>query len=503
LWVTGHGLAFPVGDPQLGTVGIALLIDTQAAESIDPPVREVVHLTAAEETTDPLFGVAVTRLAWAQEEALTRDHDLTRTRLAGNLLPATEGRRYTERFAVESAPTGPLPAVVRAGPNACCDDASPVYLHTLQQGRLAWLAPETRLDELIVPAEDDLPVPEIAVTEVAPQPGDADTPWRWRRRLLDSAPYESSFTVDPIRFSDIRSGLEKVGGAPRWEVDGDDADSIRFGDGVFGERPAVGSGFDVTYRVAQGAEGNVAADTITGIDPDLANVVLRATNPFAATGGADEETLDTVRRNAPQAFRVRKLRAVRAEDYDQQAETLPWVLDAGTSFRWTGSWLTVFTTAQPKGREVAPVGDVIQLVDLLDRRRLAGYEVYTPGPRYVGIDLIVTVCALPTALRGEVEAAVLRALGTGTRVDGKPAFFAPDAFRFGRPLERSELEIAAQRATGVDGVVCTQYRRRGLVSDFEPMPETVTVASDEIVRCDNDPSRPEAGSLRVVVKGGK
>jgi hypothetical protein len=55
----------------------------------------------------------------------------------------------------------------------------------------------------------------------------------------------------------------------------------------------------------------------------------------------------------------------------------------------------------------------------------------------------------------------------------------------------------------VDGVVCTQYRRRGLVSDFEPMPETVTVASDEIVRCDNDPSRPEAGSLRVVVKGGK
>src|SRR5439155_7757477 len=63
MWVAGHGFAFPVGDPQLGTVGIALLIDTQAAESIDPPTREVVHLTAAEETTDPLLGVAVTRLA--------------------------------------------------------------------------------------------------------------------------------------------------------------------------------------------------------------------------------------------------------------------------------------------------------------------------------------------------------------------------------------------------------------------------------------------------------
>ena len=80
------------------------------------------------------------------------------------------------------------------------------------------------------------------------------------------------------------------------------------------------------------------------------------------------------------------------------------------------------------------------------------------------------MCALPTALRGEVEAAVLKALGTGTRIDGKPEFFAPDAFRFGQPLERSEFEIAAQRATGVDGVVCTYYRRRGLIADFEPMP---------------------------------
>ena len=29
MWVDGHGFAFPVGDPQLGTTGIALLIDTQ------------------------------------------------------------------------------------------------------------------------------------------------------------------------------------------------------------------------------------------------------------------------------------------------------------------------------------------------------------------------------------------------------------------------------------------------------------------------------------------
>jgi hypothetical protein len=89
------------------------------------------------------------------------------------------------------------------------------------------------------------------------------------------------------------------------------------------------------------------------------------------------------------------------------------------------------------------------------------------------------------------------------RRDGRPAFFAPDQFRFGQPLERSELEIAVQRAPGVDGVVCTTYRRRGLVRNYEPLPDTVTVGRDEIIRVDNDPSRPEAGSLRIVVRGGK
>ena len=59
--------------------------------------------------------------------------------------------------------------------------------------------------------------------------------------------------------------------------------------------------------------------------------------------------------------------------------------------------------------------------------------------------------------------------------DRKPAFFAPDRFRFGQSLERSELEIATQRAAGVDGVVCTKYRRRGLVA-LGPLP-TFAVAA--------------------------
>jgi predicted phage baseplate assembly protein len=332
--------------------------------------------------------------------------------------------------------------------------------------------------------------------------GEPEQQWRWRRRLLEAPPYENAFTVDPVGFIDVGAAADGAIGQPLWEYDTDAADSIRFGDEVFGQRPALRSEFDVTYRVTNGAAGNVGADTITGVDPTAAGV-LRSTNPFPAAGGADEEPLDEVRRRAPYAFRAVKLRAVRIEDYDEVAEQLPWVLDAGTSFRWTGSWLTVFTTAQPRGVEVAPVAEQVGLIDLLNRRRLAGYEVYTPTPHYIGLDLIVTVCALPGALRGEVEAALLAELGTGTRRDGQPAFFAPDQFRFGTPLERSELEIAAQGANGVDGVLRITYRRRGQIPDFVAMPETVSVAADEIIRVDNDPSEPERGSLRIVVKGGK
>jgi hypothetical protein len=98
---------------------------------------------------------------------------------------------------------------------------------------------------------------------------------------------------------------------------------------------------------------------------------------------------------------------------------------------------------------------------------------------------------------------VLEQLGVGVLCDGTSGFFAPGRLRFGAPLERSELEAAAQRAHGVDGVLAVRYRRRGYVRSFQPMPEVVPVGADEILRVDNDRNRPDRGSLRVVVKGGR
>jgi hypothetical protein len=115
----------------------------------------------------------------------------------------------------------------------------------------------------------------------------------------------------------------------------------------------------------------------------------------------------------------------------------------------------------------------------------------------------VTVCVRPDAFRADVMEAVLAALDAATHADGRRGFFHPDRFTFGVALERSALEAAIQEVPGVDGVIELQYRRRGHTRDFIVMPDSVEVATDEIVRVDSNPSRPERGSLLVHVRGGK
>jgi hypothetical protein len=198
-----------------------------------------------------------------------------------------------------------------------------------------------------------------------------------------------------------------------------------------------------------------------------------------------------------------QFRAVRPEDYEAAAESLPWVQKAGTSFRWTGSWLTVFTAVDPKGTEQIALDEHLQLIELLNRRRLAGYESYAPLPRYVAIDLRITVCVLPEWLPGDVERGVLDRLGSATRPDGSTGFFFADRFTFGTPLYRSRLEAAIQAVPGVKGVLSVTYRRRGSLVVFIDLPEVLPLGTTEILRVDNDPDFPERGTIRVLPEGGR
>ncbi len=472
-WVAGHGHSFLAGQQ--------LLIETRAAVDADPPIRQIVTLVDLPDpgvTADPLFKNApVTHIAWRPEDQLLEDRDVARTIFAGNLVPATQGRQMVETFAIPGSGAAGHLAVVRDGPRVA-GVQSLQYLYTLAESPLVWL----------LSADGASLVPQITLTQ---GPGTPRT-WEWVPRIVDAFPSDAAFSIEPFR---MRAVARNSDDTISHDYDGN-GETIRFGDGTFGEAPPEGAVFEVSYRVGDGVGGNVAADAITWIASDAPPFITSVTNPFAAEGGADAEPDETVRRLAPQAFRTTQLRAVRSDDYVRAAETLPWVSNAGSAFRWTGSWLTVFTTVDPRATEEVSVDQEIELINLLNRYRLAGYESYALPPRFTSLDLIVVVCARSDAFRGDVEQAVREALST-------KQFFNPDAFTFGTPLERSRLEAAVQSANGVGGILSIRFRRRGQTSRFADLLNSVSIAKNEILRVDNDPSLPARGSIRIQVEGGK
>ncbi len=496
MYLLGQGFAF--------TAGQSLLIQTDLpGESI----RELLTLTSATELTDPIFldsansPTAITRITWAFPT--TRDHVLTHTTLAGNLLPATQGQRFTESFAVGTLPPGSSGiqlALARYGPNATQANPNWIIRYPLSrsnpaQGRLTWL-PATSPGNSVVDPDVAEPTPELLLTRRLPEPA----PFTFATTLLDATATENAVTIDPAAWRVVAT--DGLGVVTQWEYDGDGGDTLRFGDGTFGAQPNDGDLFDVTYRIGLGAAGNVAAGAIQNVAPASTAPIVSVTNPFPVTNGADAESAQHIQRMAPQAFRAVQYRAVRPEDYQSAAQTLPWVLKAGTSFRWTGSWLSVFTIADPKaspsGAANATLAQQTDLIDLLNRRRLAGYESFAPPPTLVSLDLRINVCVLTGWLTSDVEAGVLARLShTST------GFFFADSFTFGTPLYRSALEAAIQSVPGVKGVLAIDARRRGSTNLFTPLPPVLQLGSSELLRIANDPNYPERGTIRVLPEGGR
>ena len=135
---------------------------------------------------------------------------------------------------------------------------------------------------------------------------------------------------------------------------------------------------------------------------------------------------------------------------------------------------------------------------------MAGYDLEVDGPRYVPLELAMTVCVQPEYFRSDVRAALMRVLSNGTLDDGRPALFHPDNFTFGQPVYLSQIYAAAQAVQGVSSVVIDRFRRLRSTDDYEAS-DTGVLELDrlEIARLDNDPNFPERGVLKLTLGGGK
>ena len=284
------------------------------------------------------------------------------------------------------------------------------------------------------------------------------------------------------------------------EVESNGAAFLRFGDDTNGMRPLPNTTFTANYRIGNGTAGNVGADSLllAAGDPRIA----ACTNPIPATGGIDPETNAQIRRRAPQAFLTQE-RAITMTDYARVTEQNPQVEDAYATLRWTGSWYTVFITAEPQGGTNLSSSQAKTLKKYVNRFRLAGQDLQLEGPDYVSLEIKLTVCVDPDYFQADVQQSLMQVLGSGTLPSGQPGVFAPGSFKLGQTVYLSPIYAAARTVAGVQSVTAHVFQPQGVATKIFLQRGEIPLGPFQVARMDNDPSRPANGTLTLVLKGGK
>jgi hypothetical protein len=128
----------------------------------------------------------------------------------------------------------------------------------------------------------------------------------------------------------------------------DGTSDVIFGDGVEGATlPSGQNNIIATYRIGSGSAGNVAGDAITTLMQRPLGV-SGVTNPQPATGGADPESIDNVRSNAPQTV-LTLGRAVSIADYQNFASIFAGIAKAYAIWIPSGTARGVFLTVAANG----------------------------------------------------------------------------------------------------------------------------------------------------------
>ncbi len=284
------------------------------------------------------------------------------------------------------------------------------------------------------------------------------------------------------------------------EIESDGTAHLRFGDDTNGMRPPSGTSFTASYRIGNGTAGNVGAESLVFLAGDPR--IQSCTNPLPASGGLDPETSDQIRRRAPQAFLTQE-RAVTMSDYATVTEANSQVEDSAAMLRWTGSWYTVFITAEPQCGGNLSRSLRRTLTQYVNRYRLAGQDIKLEGPNYVSLEINLTICIDPEYFQSDVEQSLLQVLGSGTLPDGQPALFAPGFFKLGQTVYLSPIYAAARTVAGVQTVTATVFQPQGVDTEIYLRKGEIPLGPFQVARMDNDRSFPNHGKLTLDLEGGQ
>ena len=240
-------------------------------------------------------------------------------------------------------------------------------------------------------------------------------------------------------------------------VDDEKTMTLRFGNGINGARlPSGRNNMVATYRQGLGQDGNVRANALaTLLDRPVG--LKSVTNLVEARGGADPESRDETRINAPNTVRTFG-RIVSLRDFEDAAREFAGVAKAHATSEWDGSEQMVrLIVAGDEGRDVTEETKK-NLVKDLNARRDPNRKMTVETYQKVFIQVEAVIHVDPDFVDEEVRAAAHAAL---------LGYFTFDNLELGQPIHLSSVYQALQEVRGVVAVNIERLRFKGSSVSFQ------------------------------------
>jgi hypothetical protein len=311
--------------------------------------------------------------------------------------------------------------------------------------------------------------------------GVGPTTWNYFQRLVDAMYNELAYTLN---------------------TDANGVVSVGFGDGINGRIPIPGAPITAAYTIGGGAAGNVSANTLTNLVTALPNVpnVLAVTNPAAASGGADAESLDHIRIHAPLSITAIN-RAVTLDDYAALVLNNPSIAKAAaTSTAYNSVNIYIHPTGDfinpPSALNTAVANLTASITNsaytgYLDDKKMVGTSIQILAPQYnklgaiqvgyVLVDITVGIQVLPQYNQASTRANVIAS------IHNLLLFSIVD---FGYRVTVSSVYHTVQAVEGVD------YCQLTVLSRHENTPLTVGDVVCAVYEI------PQANNVTVTATGG-
>jgi uncharacterized phage protein gp47/JayE len=219
---------------------------------------------------------------------------------------------------------------------------------------------------------------------------------------------------------------------------------VQGGDAVFGAVfPTGNANITATYRYGSGVAGNLAGGALTTL-LDRIQGLSGVSNPLPAEGGADAESMDTIRQNAPRSVRTFD-RAVSLLDFQDLITVSGEVAKALATWVWDGYARAVFLTVA--GQEGGTFSDLTSLGATLANacdpniRLLLGN--YSRVPILLSAALWIDPAYDSTAVVGTANQAMVDALSF-------------DSLDLAESIHLSQIYAILQKVPGVTGADVTR-----------------------------------------------